>query len=519
MAEIVNNSNQATYNRPEPPAVQLMPRARRVVSAPPTPKAPDNRPKLTLENITTGKQLHRPHAGPKPLSARELKKLIYHRVPPQDKWIEPLYQLKRVKLEQLNARRIRNTMHPNLKLIDKQLKSKDNALLGPNLGSIWGCRDNRCYKLARHLNLGADDYNLGSLGTLRVIGNTWVYNYHAKCPERNPYWAYNSQQKFVSGAHESYLVQDIERLKAKLRAEPSYNADGTILPAPEFQERPNRPFGGSLLTRDIEKAKYDPYQVYEPVDTLNFLHISRYKQALQQEREQELTDARELKAAQEYFTFKRPTENSLASINYKGVSLDNASSSKHQVFGRPWTNNQYNFDNRCFVLDKNGIPLMPLDLEQAQCLMRQNLGKFLEHDVLQLCLAIDDALPCIAHGRSYLEQCFALPLPPNQLSLVAKVAEYVDLQVFLNSHLLFGDRYQIPATLTNYSQRLIKEIPSAPKELYEFDLTHNKHKSQNCKVDVYAYNIAANIQRMRKLLPLNKIEIGVLNFNFEKLVR
>ena len=129
-------------------------------------------------------------------------------------------------------------------------------------------------------------------------------------------------------------------------------------------------------------------------------------------------------------------------------------------------------DKHSFVLDKNSMPLMPIELEEANILLEAKLARQIEPDLIMLNLAIGDILPNIDRVHSILEHCFLLPERPHQLWLSVEIENYIVFKYWLDNQLVYHEVIDIPDELLDYADLALQQFycapsldPNLPKEI------------------------------------------------------
>ncbi len=427
-------------------------------------------------------------------------------------WFDMVLMRNRAILEQQFEDEVYGT---NLRNIAQNLYSEENQFLGPNLGAVLGERDNKDYEAVYKSEIGSDNYHKEDMGRAAFSGDSFIYQYknnsskaqqESQDPKlsQDPKDSHNSQlgsdnQESIGntshsnskassssgqatnsfqdqGAQESsYQAQD-SSISSLNQANTPQDEVHNVLPvtSPDLNKSVATE---SYLSNSVSRALDDPYNLdstkANQVDTNDY---STYHNNFANE------DAKRTFNEHENYQFAidevtKETQALQSSIN----SESQAHNKKEPALDTNFLAQQYAIcqnlhmlaqrrafsrclipDKHSFVLDKNSMPLMPIELEEANILLEAKLARQIEPDLIMLNLAIGDILPNIDRVHSILEHCFLLPERPHQLWLSVEIENYIVFKYWLDNQLVYHELIDIPDELLDYADLALQQFYCAP---------------------------------------------------------
>lgn len=425
-------------------------------------------------------------------------------------WFDMVLMRNRAILEQQFEDEVYGT---NLRNIAQNLYSEENQFLGPNLGAVLGERDNKDYEAVYKSEIGSDNYHKEDMGRAAFSGDSFIYQYKnnsSKAQQENqdpklnqdPKDSHNSQlgatnqesmgktSPFNSktnpsqatnsfqdqGAQDSnYQVQDSGTSSLNQVNHPHDEANNDLpVTSPDLNKSVTTE---SYLSNSVSRALDDPYNLATtPTDKVDTNDYSTYHNNFANE------DAKRTFNEHENYQFAldevtKETQALQSSINSesqahnkKEPALDtNFLAQQYAIYQNLHMLAQRRAFSRClipdkhsFVLDKNSMPLMPIELEEANILLEAKLARQIEPDLIMLNLAIGDILPNIDRVHSILEHCFLLPERPHQLWLSVEIDNYIVFKYWLDNQLVYHELIDIPDELLDYADLALKQFYCSP---------------------------------------------------------
>ena len=425
-------------------------------------------------------------------------------------WFDMVLMRNRAILEQQFEDEVYGT---NLRNIAQNLYSEENQFLGPNLGAVLGERDNKDYEAVYKSEIGSDNYHKEDMGRAAFSGDSFIYQYknnsskaqqESQAPKLSQGLeeSHNSQLGTTNqeskgntspvnikasssqatnsfqyqGAQEnSYQAQD-SSIASLNQANNPQDEDHNVLPvtSPDLNKSVATE---SYLSNSVSRALDDPYNLdstkANQVDTNDY---STYHNNFANE------DAKRTFNEHENYQFAldevtKETQALQSSLNSESQAHNN----KEPALDTNFLAQQYAIcqnlhmlaqrrafsrclipDKHSFVLDKNSMPLMPIELEEANILLEAKLARQIEPDLIMLNLAIGDILPNIDRVHSILEHCFLLPERPHQLWLSVEIENYIVFKYWLDNQLVYHEVIDIPDELLDYADLALKQFYCAP---------------------------------------------------------
>ena len=418
-------------------------------------------------------------------------------------WFDMVLMRNRAILEQQFEDEVYGT---NLRNIAQNLYSEENQFLGPNLGAVLGERDNKDYEAVYKSEIGSDNYHKEDMGRAAFSGDSFIYQYKnnsskAQQESQGPKLSqgleesHNSQlgttnQESIgntspsnskassSQATNSFQDQGAQEssISALNQANTPQDEEHNVLPvtSPDLNKSVATE---SYLSNSVSRALDDPYNLdstkANQVDTNDY---STYHNNFANE------DAKRTFNEHENYQFAldevtKETQALQSSLN----SESQANNKKEPALDTNFLAQQYAIcqnlhmlaqrrafsrclipDKHSFVLDKNSMPLMPIELEEANILLEAKLARQIEPDLIMLNLAIGDILPNIDRVHSILEHCFLLPERPHQLWLSVEIENYIVFKYWLDNQLVYHEVIDIPDELLDYADLALKQFYCAP---------------------------------------------------------
>ena len=425
-------------------------------------------------------------------------------------WFDMVLMRNRAILEQQFEDEVYGT---NLRNIAQNLYSEENQFLGPNLGAVLGERDNKDYEAVYKSEIGSDNYHKEDMGRAAFSGDSFIYQYKnnsskAQQESQGPKLSqgleesHNSQLGTTNqeskgntspvnikasssqatnsfqdqGAQESsYQAQD-SSIASLNQANNPQDEDHNVLPvtSPDLNKSVATE---SYLSNSVSRALDDPYNLdstkANQVDTNdystyhnNFANEDAKRTFNEHENYQFALDevTKETQALQSSLNIESQAHNK------KEPALDtNFLAQQYAICQNLHMLAQRRAFSRClipdkhsFVLDKNSMPLMPIELEEANILLEAKLARQIEPDLIMLNLAIGDILPNIDRVHSILEHCFLLPERPHQLWLSVEIENYIVFKYWLDNQLVYHELIDIPDELLDYADLALQQFYCAP---------------------------------------------------------
>ena len=418
-------------------------------------------------------------------------------------WFDMVLMRNRAILEQQFEDEVYGT---NLRNIAQNLYSEENQFLGPNLGAVLGERDNKDYEAVYKSEIGSDNYHKEDMGRAAFSGDSFIYQYKnnsskAQQESQDPKLSqgleesHNSQlgttnQESIgntspsnSKASSSQATNSFQDQGAQESSISALNQANTpqdevhnVLPvtSPDLNKSVATE---SYLSNSVSRALDDPYNLdstkANQVDTNDY---STYHNNFANE------DAKRTFNEHENYQFAldevtKETQALQSSLN----SESQANNKKEPALDTNFLAQQYAIcqnlhmlaqrrafsrclipDKHSFVLDKNSMPLMPIELEEANILLEAKLARQIEPDLIMLNLAIGDILPNIDRVHSILEHCFLLPERPHQLWLSVDIENYIVFKYWLDNQLVYHEVIDIPDELLDYADLALQQFYCAP---------------------------------------------------------
>ena len=425
-------------------------------------------------------------------------------------WFDMVLMRNRAILEQQFEDEVYGT---NLRNIAQNLYSQENQFLGPNLGAVLGERDNKDYEAVYKSEIGSDNYHKEDMGRAAFSGDSFIYQYKnnsskAQQESQGPKLSqgleesHNSQlgttnQESIGntspsnskasssqatnsfqdqGAQESSYQAQESCISALNQANTPQDEVHNVLPvtSPDLNKSVATE---SYLSNSVSRALDDPYNLdstkANQVDTNDY---STYHNNFANE------DAKRTFNEHENYQFAldevtKETQSLQSSLN----SESQAHNKKEPALDTNFLAQQYAIcqnlhmlaqrrafsrclipDKHSFVLDKNSMPLMPIELEEANILLEAKLARQIEPDLIMLNLAIGDILPNIDRVHSILEHCFLLPERPHQLWLSVEIENYIVFKYWLDNQLVYHELIDIPDELLDYADLALQQFYCAP---------------------------------------------------------
>ena len=425
-------------------------------------------------------------------------------------WFDMVLMRNRAILEQQFEDEVYGT---NLRNIAQNLYSEENQFLGPNLGAVLGERDNKDYESVYKSEIGSDNYHKEDMGRAAFSGDSFIYQYknnsskaqqESQAPKlsQDPKDSHNSQlgttnQESVgntspsnskaSSSQATNSFQDQGAQENSYQTQESSISALNQINAPQDEVHNVLPVTSpdlnksvateSYLSNSVSRALDDPYNLdstkANQVDTNDY---STYHNNFANE------DAKRTFNEHENYQFAldevtKETQALQSSLN----SESQAHNKKEPALDTNFLAQQYAIcqnlhmlaqrrafsrclipDKHSFVLDKNSMPLMPIELEEANILLEAKLARQIEPDLIMLNLAIGDILPNIDRVHSILEHCFLLPERPHQLWLSVEIENYIVFKYWLDNQLVYHELIDIPDELLDYADLALQQFYCAP---------------------------------------------------------
>ena len=429
-------------------------------------------------------------------------------------WFDMVLMRNRAILEQQFEDEVYGT---NLRNIAQNLYSEENQFLGPNLGAVLGERDNKDYEAVYKSEIGSDNYHKEDMGRAAFSGDSFIYQYKnnsskAQQESQGHEESHNSQfgttnqesigntspsNSKASSSQATNSFQDQGAQESSYQAQESSISSLSQANAPHDEGNNDLPVTcpdlnksvatESYLSNSVSRALDDPYNLdstkANQVDTNDY---STYHNNFANE------DAKRTFNEHENYQFAldevtKETQALQSSLN----SESQAHNKKEPALDTNFLAQQYAIcqnlhmlaqrrafsrclipDKHSFVLDKNSMPLMPIELEEANILLEAKLARQIEPDLIMLNLAIGDILPNIDRVHSILEHCFLLPERPHQLWLSVEIENYIVFKYWLDNQLVYHEVIDIPDELLDYADLALQQFycapsldPNLPKEI------------------------------------------------------
>lgn len=419
-------------------------------------------------------------------------------------WFDMVLMRNRAILEQQFEDEVYGT---NLRNIAQNLYSEENQFLGPNLGAVLGERDNKDYEAVYKSEIGSDNYHKEDMGRAAFSGDSFIYQYKnnsskAQQESQDPKLGQESHDHYSSQA--STNKQEIKDngngnvAPANSRTNPSqaiqaHQAQESSISALNQANTPQDEVHNvlpvtspdlnksvateSYLSNSVSRALDDPYNLdstkANQVDTNdystyhnNFANEDAKRTFNEHENYQFALD----EVTKETQTLQSSLNSESQAHNKKEPALDtNFLAQQYAICQNLHMLAQRRAFSRClipdkhsFVLDKNSMPLMPIELEEANILLEAKLARQIEPDLIMLNLAIGDILPNIDRVHSILEHCFLLPERPHQLWLSVEIENYIVFKYWLDNQLVYHELIDIPDELLDYADLALKQFYCAP---------------------------------------------------------
>ena len=416
-------------------------------------------------------------------------------------WFDMVLMRNRAILEQQFEDEVYGT---NLRNIAQNLYSEENQFLGPNLGAVLGERDNKDYEAVYKSEIGSDNYHKEDMGRAAFSGDSFIYQYknnsikaqqESQEPKlsQDPHDSYSSQASTnkqesngngnVAAAHsKTNPSQDNQATQAQESSISSLNQANT----PHDEDRSVLPVTStdlnkivtseSYLSNSVSRALDDPYNLdstkANQVDTNdystyhnNFTNEDAKRTFNEHENYQFALDevTKETQALPSSLNSESQSHNKEPSLDTNFLAQQYAiCQNLHMLAQRRAFSRCLIPDKHSFVLDKNSMPLMPIELEEANILLEAKLARQIEPDLIMLNLAIGDILPNIDRVHSILEHCFLLPERPHQLWLSVDIENYIVFKFWLDNQLVYHELIDIPDELLDYADLALKQFYCAP---------------------------------------------------------
>lgn len=415
-------------------------------------------------------------------------------------WFDMVLMRNRAILEQQFEDEVYGT---NLRNIAQNLYSEENQFLGPNLGAVLGERDNKDYEAVYKSEIGSDNYHKEDMGRAAFSGDSFIYQYKnnsskAQQESQGPKDSHNSQlgttnQESKDNGNGNGIVAPANSRTNPSQANQAHQAQESSISSLNQANAPhdegnndlpvtctdlnNSVATESYLSNSVSRALDDPYNLdstkANQVDTNDY---STYHNNFANE------DAKRTFNEHENYQFAldevtKETQALQSSLN----SESQAHNKKEPALDTNFLAQQYAVcqnlhmlaqrrafsrclipDKHSFVLDKNSMPLMPIELEEANILLEAKLARQIEPDLIMLNLAIGDILPNIDRVHSILEHCFLLPERPHQLWLSVEIENYIVFKYWLDNQLVYHELIDIPDELLDYADLALQQFYCAP---------------------------------------------------------
>ena len=429
-------------------------------------------------------------------------------------WFDMVLMRNRAILEQQFEDEVYGT---NLRNIAQNLYSEENQFLGPNLGAVLGERDNKDYEAVYKSEIGSDNYHKEDMGRAAFSGDSFIYQYknnsskaqqESQGPKlsQDPHDSYSSQASTnkqerkdngngngnaigksngnvapansrtnPSKANQAHQTQE-SSISALNQANTPQDEDHNVLPVTSTDLNQSVATE-SYLSNSVSRALDDPYNLdstkANQVDTNdystyhnNFANEDAKRTFNEHENYQFALD----EVTKETQTLQSSLNSESQAHNKKEPALDtNFLAQQYAICQNLHMLAQRRAFSRClipdkhsFVLDKNSMPLMPIELEEANILLEAKLARQIEPDLIMLNLAIGDILPNIDRVHSILEHCFLLPERPHQLWLSVEIENYIVFKYWLDNQLVYHEVIDIPDELLDYADLALKQFYCAP---------------------------------------------------------
>ena len=421
-------------------------------------------------------------------------------------WFDMVLMRNRAILEQQFEDEVYGT---NLRNIAQNLYSEENQFLGPNLGAVLGERDNKDYEAVYKSEIGSDNYHKEDMGRAAFSGDSFIYQYknnsskaqqESQAPKlsQGHEESHNSQlgttnQESKDNGYGNSIVAPANSKTNPSQANKAHQAqDSSIsalnqINAPQDEVHNVLPVTSpdlnksvateSYLSNSVSRALDDPYNLdstkANQVDTNdyssyhnNFANEDAKRTFNEHENYQFALD----EVTKETQALQSSLNSESQSHNKKEPALDtNFLAQQYAICQNLHMLAQRRAFSRClipdkhsFVLDKNSMPLMPIELEEANILLEAKLARQIEPDLIMLNLAIGDILPNIDRVHSILEHCFLLPERPHQLWLSVEIENYIVFKYWLDNQLVYHELIDIPDELLDYADLALKQFYCAP---------------------------------------------------------
>lgn len=425
-------------------------------------------------------------------------------------WFDMVLMRNRAILEQQFEDEVYGT---NLRNIAQNLYSQENQFLGPNLGAVLGERDNKDYEAVYKSEIGSDNYHKEDMGRAAFSGDSFIYQYKnnsskAQQESQGPKLSQGLEENHNSqlgtnnqeskgntspvnikasysqatnslqdqGAQESsYQAQD-SSIASLNQANNPQDEDHNVLPvtSPDLNKSVATE---SYLSNSVSRALDDPYNLdstkANQVDTNDY--STYHNNFANEDAKRTFNEHENYQLALDEVT--KETQALQSSLN----SESQANNKKEPALDTNFLAQQYAIcqnlhmlaqrrafsrclipDKHSFVLDKNSMPLMPIELEEANILLEAKLARQIEPDLIMLNLAIGDILPNIDRVHSILEHCFLLPERPHQLWLSVEIENYIVFKYWLDNQLVYHELIDIPDELLDYADLALQQFYCAP---------------------------------------------------------
>ena len=429
-------------------------------------------------------------------------------------WFDMVLMRNRAILEQQFEDEVYGT---NLRNIAQNLYSEENQFLGPNLGAVLGERDNKDYEAVYKSEIGSDNYHKEDMGRAAFSGDSFIYQYKnnsskAQQESQGHEESHNSQfgttnqesigntspsNSKASSSQATNSFQDQGAQESSYQAQESSISSLSQANAPHDEGNNDLPVTcpdlnksvatESYLSNSVSRALDDPYNLdstkANQVDTNdystyhnNFANEDAKRTFNEHENYQFALD----EVTKETQALQSSLNSESQSHNKKEPALDtNFLAQQYAICQNLHMLAQRRAFSRClipdkhsFVLDKNSMPLMPIELEEANILLEAKLARQIEPDLIMLNLAIGDILPNIDRVHSILEHCFLLPERPHQLWLSVEIENYIVFKYWLDNQLVYHEVIDIPDELLDYADLALQQFycapsldPNLPKEI------------------------------------------------------
>ena len=425
-------------------------------------------------------------------------------------WFDMVLMRNRAILEQQFEDEVYGT---NLRNIAQNLYSEENQFLGPNLGAVLGERDNKDYEAVYKSEIGSDNYHKEDMGRAAFSGDSFIYQYknnsskaqqESQGPKlsqgleesHNSQLGTNNQESIgntspsnskASSSQATNSFQDQGAQESSYQAQESSISALNQINAPQDEVHNVLPVTSpdlnksvateSYLSNSVNRALDDPYNLdstkANQVDTNdystyhnNFANEDAKRTFNEHENYQFALD----EVTKETQALQSSLNSESQSHNKKEPALDtNFLAQQYAICQNLHMLAQRRAFSRClipdkhsFVLDKNSMPLMPIELEEANILLEAKLARQIEPDLIMLNLAIGDILPNIDRVHSILEHCFLLPERPHQLWLSVEIENYIVFKYWLDNQLVYHEVIDIPDELLDYADLALQQFYCAP---------------------------------------------------------